>query len=35
MEHTLETIANEQEDQSVEVTPPCTPAGDPQQDKLQ
>lgn len=33
MEHTLETIA-EEEDQAVEVTPPCTPAGDPQQGKL-
>jgi Protein of unknown function (DUF4239) len=28
MEHTLETIAEEEEDQAVEVTPPCTPAGD-------
>ena len=33
MEHTLESIA-EEEDQAVEVTPPCTPAGDPQQGKL-
>jgi hypothetical protein len=31
MEHALETIAEEEEDQAVEVTPPCTPAGDPQQ----
>ena len=31
MEHTLETIAEEEEDQAVEVTPPCTPTGDPQQ----
>jgi hypothetical protein len=31
MEHTLETIADEEEDQAVEVTPPCTPLGDPQQ----
>ena len=29
MEHTLETIEMEEEDQAVEVTPPCTPAGDP------
>jgi hypothetical protein len=28
MEHTLETIAEEEEDQAVEVTPPCTPEGD-------
>jgi hypothetical protein len=28
MEHTLETIEEEEEDQAVEVTPPCTPAGD-------
>ena len=27
MEHTLETIAEEEEDQAVEVTPPCTPHG--------
>jgi hypothetical protein len=31
MEHALETIAEEEEDQGVEVTPPCTPEGDPQQ----
>jgi hypothetical protein len=30
MEHTLETIAEEEDDQAVEVTPPCTRAGDPQ-----
>jgi hypothetical protein len=29
MEHTLETIAHEEEDQGVEVHPPCTPEGDP------
>ncbi len=29
MEHTLETIVEEEEDQAVRVTPPCTPAGDP------
>ena len=28
MEHTLETIAEEEHDQAVEVTPPCTPEGD-------
>jgi hypothetical protein len=28
MEHTLETIAEEEEDQAVEVTPPCTPTGE-------
>ena len=31
MEHTLETIAHEEEGQGVEVTPPCTPEGDPEQ----
>ena len=31
MEHTLDTIAEEEEDQGVEVTPPCTPEGDPVQ----
>jgi hypothetical protein len=35
MEHTLETIAEEDEDQAVEVTPPCTPEGDPPQGTLQ
>ena len=30
MEHTLETIAHEEEDQEVEVHPPCTPEGDPE-----
>jgi hypothetical protein len=35
MEHTLETIEMEEEDQAVEVTPPCSPAGDPLGDKLQ
>jgi hypothetical protein len=30
MEHTLETIEHEEENQSVEVTPPCTEEGDPQ-----
>jgi hypothetical protein len=30
MEHTLETIAHEAEDQGVEVTPPCTQDGDPE-----
>jgi hypothetical protein len=35
MEHTLETIEMEEEDQAVEVTPPCTPAGDPQPGKPQ
>jgi hypothetical protein len=35
MEHTLETIELEEEDLAVEVTPPCTPAGDPQQGLLQ
>ena len=34
MEHTLETIAEEEEDQAVEVTPPCTLTGDPQQAPL-
>jgi hypothetical protein len=29
MEHTLETIADEEEGQAVEVTPPCTLAGEP------
>jgi hypothetical protein len=29
MEHSLETIAHEEEDQAVEITPPCTPEGDP------
>jgi Protein of unknown function (DUF4239) len=29
MEHTLETIAEEEEAQGVEVAPPCTPVGDP------
>jgi hypothetical protein len=29
MEHTLETMAEEEESQGVEVTPPCTPVGDP------
>jgi len=29
IEHTLETIEDEEEDQAVEMTPPCTPAGDP------
>jgi hypothetical protein len=29
MEHTLETIAEEDEHQAVDVTPPCTPTGDP------
>jgi Protein of unknown function (DUF4239) len=28
MEHTLETIEEEEADQAVEITPPCTPAGD-------
>jgi hypothetical protein len=28
MEHTLETIEEEEADQAVEVTPPCTPEGD-------
>jgi hypothetical protein len=28
MEHTLETIAEEEEDQAVDVVPPCTPMGD-------
>jgi hypothetical protein len=31
MEHTLETIEHEEEDQGVEVTPPCTEEGDPQE----
>jgi hypothetical protein len=35
MENALETIADEQGSQAVSVTPPCTPAGDPQQGKLQ
>ena len=30
MEHTLETIAEEEEDQALEVIPPCTPEGDPE-----
>jgi hypothetical protein len=30
MEHTLETIEHEEEQQGVEVTPPCTEKGDPQ-----
>ncbi len=30
LEHTLEAIVEEEEDQAVEVTPPCTLAGDPQ-----
>lgn len=30
MEHTLETIAEEEEDQAFDVIPPCSPAGDPQ-----
>jgi Protein of unknown function (DUF4239) len=29
MEHTLETIAEEEEDQAVDVVPPCTHEGDP------
>jgi Protein of unknown function (DUF4239) len=29
MEHTLETIEHEEEGQGVEVTPPCTPTGEP------
>jgi hypothetical protein len=29
MEHTLETIAEEEEEQAVEVTPPCTQASEP------
>jgi hypothetical protein len=29
MEHTLETIAEEEHDQGVQVAPPCTPEGDP------
>jgi hypothetical protein len=29
MEHTLKTIAEEEEAQGVEVAPPCTPVGDP------
>jgi hypothetical protein len=29
MRHTLELIEEEEEDQAVEVTPPCTPEGDP------
>jgi hypothetical protein len=34
MEHTLETIAHEEDDQGVEVTPPCSPEGDPVHAKL-
>jgi len=31
MKHTLETIAEEEKDQAVKATPPCTPTGDPPQ----
>ena len=31
MEHVLETIAHEETDQAVEVTPPCTEEGEPQE----
>ena len=30
MEHTLETIAHEEEDQAVEITPPCNEEGEPE-----
>jgi hypothetical protein len=30
MEHTLETIAHEEEDQAVEITPPCSEEGEPE-----